>query len=151
MTDADRFLSLTEPIENGCVIFHGGWTGAGYGQFRVGRRKFYAHRYAWEQTNGPIPAGMVIDHTCHERSCVNLEHLRSVTRQQNQWNRSGAQANSATGLRGVVKRYGRYAAQVQCGGIKHNLGVYDTPEEASAVASAKRTELFGVYAGKATH
>lgn len=39
----------------------------------------YLHRVAWEERNGSIPDGMFIDHTCRNRACVNLEHLRLVT------------------------------------------------------------------------
>ena len=41
------------------------------------------HRLAWELTNGAIPEGMVIDHLCRNRACVNLNHLRLVSQQEN--------------------------------------------------------------------
>jgi hypothetical protein len=37
--------------------------------------KVYAHRLAWEEANGPIPAGMYVCHTCDVPACVNVEHL----------------------------------------------------------------------------
>ena len=33
--------------------------------------------------NGPIPAGMVIDHLCRNRNCVRPDHLEVVTPAQN--------------------------------------------------------------------
>jgi hypothetical protein len=49
--------------------------------WKDGRRwKVKAHRYAWEQKHGPIPAGLVVDHRCRNRACINLDHLRIVTR-----------------------------------------------------------------------
>jgi hypothetical protein len=69
----------------------------GYGQFRVQRgQQTSAHRYAYEQTVGPIPADLVLDHICHpvdgscpggesclHRRCVNPDHLAPVTRGDN--------------------------------------------------------------------
>lgn len=42
----------------------------------------YAHRVAWIEAHGPIPEGMVVDHRCKNPACVNLDHLRLVTKQQ---------------------------------------------------------------------
>jgi hypothetical protein len=42
-----------------------------------------AHRAAWMLANGPVPKGMVLDHMCKDRACINLKHLRVVTQQKN--------------------------------------------------------------------
>lgn len=58
------------------------WTG--YGRFSVSPKvKILAHRYAYEATNGAIPEGLVIDHLCRNRRCVNPDHLEPVTRSEN--------------------------------------------------------------------
>lgn len=41
------------------------------------------HRASWVHTNGPIPDGMVVDHMCRNRRCVNPEHLRLLTLARN--------------------------------------------------------------------
>lgn len=60
---------------------------AGYGKFGVildGRRvTVYAHRWAYEDLVGLIPAGLQIDHLCRNRGCVNPAHLEPVTPQIN--------------------------------------------------------------------
>jgi len=65
----------------------------GYGSMFLngeGRRSVLAHRFAYELLVGPIPEGLVIDHTCHRpsecdlasscphRRCCNPRHLEAV-------------------------------------------------------------------------
>ena len=74
------FARKTMPIpECGCLI----WIGAvkhWYGVFsKPGKKQVPAHRVAYEMANGPIPVGLVIDHKCRVKSCVNPDHLRVVT------------------------------------------------------------------------
>jgi hypothetical protein len=54
-----------------------GWTEAGE------RHMVLCHRVVWEHHNGPVPAGYVIDHTCHVRPCITLSHLRLLTNYEN--------------------------------------------------------------------
>lgn len=66
-----------------CKIFRGHKTN-GYGQTTAnGKKHVPVHRYVWEQANGPIPDKMDIDHQCRNRACINVDHLRVVTRQVN--------------------------------------------------------------------
>ncbi len=63
------------------------WTASkhpdGYGQFGVGHGRAWAHRVAWELCVGPIPAGMVVMHTCDNPGCVRPDHLRIGTQLDN--------------------------------------------------------------------
>jgi hypothetical protein len=63
------------------------WTGAiqsrGYGHLAVNKRAVLAHRYAWELENGPIADGLVIDHRCRVRACVNPDHMDLVSPKEN--------------------------------------------------------------------
>ena len=124
------------------------WTGSlnriGYGKIMVGGKIVGAHRIAYEMAFGTIPSGLQIDHTCHTRACVNPDHLRPVTNKQNAENRTGAQANSKSGVRGVSWYAPRkkWQAQVMHNGQQFHLGLYATVAEAGAVAQAKRLELF---------
>jgi hypothetical protein len=71
----------------GCIQWIGEITPDGYGrlQIMVNRKitRIYAHRFAYEQVYGPIPTGMVINHKCRNRSCVNPAHLEVVTHEEN--------------------------------------------------------------------
>lgn len=55
----------------------------GYGRFQIGWVRKRAHRWTWEAVNGPVPDGLVIDHLCRNRSCVNPGHMRAVTPYEN--------------------------------------------------------------------
>jgi len=70
------------------------WTAAlygnGYGMVGVKRGDGAwvprcAHRVAWELLIGDIPDGLVIDHLCINKKCVNPDHLRAVTQFDNQF------------------------------------------------------------------
>jgi hypothetical protein len=66
-----------------CWIFCGATNGAGYGQISLAGRKVYVHRAVYEHCRRPIPAGLVLDHLCGNRSCFNPDHLEAVTQQVN--------------------------------------------------------------------
>jgi hypothetical protein len=60
-----------------------------------------AHRAAWTGAHGPIPDDMTVHHRCHERRCVNVEHMELLTNEQNarrnrdglDWERDGTCVN----------------------------------------------------------
>lgn len=56
----------------------------GYGQVRAGRgRTLKSHRVTYEYHRGLIPDGMVIDHLCRVKACVNPDHLEAVSQSEN--------------------------------------------------------------------
>jgi hypothetical protein len=63
---------------------------AGYGVTYVNGRRVPAHRYMYEKAGHTIPDGMVLDHLCRNRACVNPDHLEPVSIGEN--GRRGAQA-----------------------------------------------------------
>lgn len=71
----------------GCWLWMASLDPRGYGQFIVMRRDrgypYRAHRFAWESLRGPIPEGLVLDHRCRTRNCVNPDHLEPVTNEEN--------------------------------------------------------------------
>lgn len=80
-TESERFWRNVEPDE-GCLIWTAGLTG-GYGQFWAKDRRVRAHRFAWEEANGPIPEGLCVLHKCDRPPCVNVSHLFLGTRADN--------------------------------------------------------------------
>jgi hypothetical protein len=137
------FWSRVEKLE-GCWQWTGGINSHGYGMLKVDGRSRGAHRFSWELHNGPIPEGSLIDHICHNRSCVNPEHLRLATVKQNGENMKGAQSNSTTGVRGVTfdRSRGTFRAEVTHHRKRYDAGRHSTLAQAEAAVIAKRKELF---------
>lgn len=78
----ERFWNKVNKTET-CWLWTGTRTQGGYGRLRVNGQLWVAHRYAYERLVGPIPAGLVLDHLCRERSCVRPGHLEPVTFTEN--------------------------------------------------------------------
>lgn len=85
-----------------CLVWTGHRIHNGYGRLGVGGVLTLAHRYVYAQAYGPIPAGLDIDHKCHNRACVRVEHLRAVSRKQNIENTSGPRTDNTSGYSNVV-------------------------------------------------
>jgi hypothetical protein len=138
---AERFWRKVDKTA-GCWQWTAGLAGSGYGQFSVLGRDVPSHRVAYELSVGPIPAGQVLDHICHNITCVNPSHLRLATSKQNAENRSGPNRQSASGVRGVsLHRSRRWVGQVTHNYVRH-AKYFDTQEEAAAFVTEKRKELF---------
>lgn len=97
MSGADdaRFESFVLRSHDGCWEWLGALTSKGYGHFVVAGRRPMAHRYSYERFVGPIPEGMTIDHRCENRRCVNPDHLRVATNQENVLRGCGPTARNA--------------------------------------------------------
>lgn len=64
------------------------WTAAldtkGYGTFAMtSQRKVHAYRASYTLLVGDVPKGLVLDHLCRNRRCVNPAHLEPVTVREN--------------------------------------------------------------------
>lgn len=70
-------------VDSGCIEWVGARSTGGYGVLTVDKQSVYAHRLAYVVAFGPIASGMVIDHGCHNRACVNPRHLAVVTVEAN--------------------------------------------------------------------
>ena len=140
----NRFWSKVTKGSN-CWEWQASKTADGYGRFGIGRKLFLSHRVAYELTNGPIPEGIVIDHKCRSRSCVNPSHLRAATHKENLENRDGATVkNVSSGIRGVSfhKATGKWMAYAGHNGRIHYGGLHLDVAQAQKAAITLRKKLF---------
>lgn len=85
------------------------WTGAlnskGYGVRTIDGRAWLAHRAAYVAEHGPISLGLHLHHTCGNRRCVAVAHLRPVSPDEH--NRSHRSSPSAAEVIGAELAKGR--------------------------------------------
>lgn len=145
-TPEERFRTYTE-WQGDCLVWTKATDSDGYGIIRVGDSYKGSHRYAWERVHGTLPPEIKIDHTCHNRVCVNIKHLRESTNAENTRNRKSG--HGSTGHRNVYHTTdGKYMVIITLNGKRYYFGRFSDIEEAAKVAEQKRKELFGEFAGK---
>lgn len=142
-TPAEAFAARTRSVGD-CLVWVGSKTRDGYGFITVGGRLEMTHRYAWIASRGPIPSGLEVDHTCGNRSCCSVDHLRLASRHQNMRNRAGAQVGSSTGVRNVRAEGERFRVTVN----GDYVGTFHDLETARSVAAEARLAKFGEFAGQ---
>lgn len=91
----ERFLSRIDFLSSphGCWLWTGYLDKDGYGQFTY-EKVMRAHRASILLHGGELISGLVVDHLCRVRNCVNPLHLKQVTHL----------GNSRSGLNGVLRK-----------------------------------------------
>ena len=83
----ERFLEVsTHKTYKGTPCME--WTGClshnGYGQWQnTARQHVRAHVFSYETHVDLVPKGLILDHLCRNRKCVNPKHLEPVTNKEN--------------------------------------------------------------------
>ena len=80
----ERFYKLANKVgDNECWEWIGTKDRHGYGYITDNHERKFAHRVSYELHSGPIIEGAFIIHSCDNPSCVNPNHLRQGTAQDN--------------------------------------------------------------------
>lgn len=101
-------------------------------------RKFIRmHRYIMG-----APKGKEVDHRNHNTFDNRRSNLRVLTKSENLQNRSGAQSNSKSGVRGVVwnKQAKKWRAQYTLNRKCYHVGTFDSIEEAEKAIKEARAK-----------
>lgn len=125
-----RFWSKVN-INSGCWEWLASINGRGYGQFYVCGKMVRAHRFAYESLEGEIPPHYFLDHICQNKKCVNPQHLRMATINDN--NRyCPKRVDNTSGYKGVTwhKKTKKWCAKIKVNNREVALGYYDFPEDA---------------------
>lgn len=84
MNELDRFFAKVDKTDT-CWIWTASLNHKGYGQFQSSTygRPMLAYRFAYLMLVGEVPEGLVLDHICEVKACVNPQHLEPITNQEN--------------------------------------------------------------------
>lgn len=136
----DPSTGITTP----CWIWTAQISSSGYGVFSICRRPTAAHRVSYELVKGPIPDGLVTDHLCRVRSCVNPDHLQPTSMMINS-QRQGLRTDNKSGHRGVYwsKPRRKWYVQVMANYKVYTRGHFTNLDDAIAAATKLRQELHG--------
>lgn len=78
-------------VKGACIVWQGSFNGAGYGL----NKKRLAHRVAFAEAGNELIPGLVLDHLCRNRACINPDHLEQVTNRENILRGEGVGAKNA--------------------------------------------------------
>lgn len=69
------FFTQKDESDSGCWEWSRSRRKDGYGQIMYAGKQRTTHRLAYELAHGSIPDGAQINHRCHNRACINPDHL----------------------------------------------------------------------------
>lgn len=145
-----ELLGRVQVDENGCWRWQGGKFSNGYGAFCFENRTQKTHRASWLLHRGPIPAGLLVCHSCDVRDCVNPAHLFLGSAKDNQ---QDMVAKERWGSRG--KHEWTEASRERASEAARNRYDRMSDEERAALGAAmgasRRGKRRGPYKGRTTY
>lgn len=78
-----KLTRLADINLEGCLIWAASTNHSGYGQLHIDGQYWPAHKVSYILHNGALEDGLVVRHTCHNKRCINPEHLVSGTHKEN--------------------------------------------------------------------
>lgn len=112
----------------------------GYIVITIDGVKVLAHRLAWLVHYGEWPK-QCVDHINGDKKDNRIANLRDISHKANSRHQLRPSKNNSLGFLGVCQRYGRYKAEITVNRKHVNLGMFDTPEKASAAYQAAKQRL----------
>ncbi len=112
---------------------------SGYRQISFNNKSYQAHRVAWFIHHQTQPTSL--DHINRIKSDNRISNLREVSLSLNTHNVEDKRYTSSSGYRGVFKHKNKWRAVISIEGSRKHLGLYPTPEEASAVYEEYRPRV----------
>lgn len=113
----------------GCWVWQRKRGKNGYGVLQRGNKSVYAHRWMFEREVGPL-GDRQIHHKCHNRLCVNPDHLEPITRERHAQLHSKGRYVSDEDVRAIREADGTWTEIAERFGVSPSyvynvcLGVY---------------------------
>ncbi len=92
-----------EVDDNGCWLWTRGLTSHGYAEIWIDKKRYKVHRYMYEQKYGKMEAGLVCDHLCRVRHCINPDHIEQVTIKENVLRGVGVTSRYGVRQRAIIR------------------------------------------------
>lgn len=149
-TLTDRFWRKVEKTDS-CWLWKGKRRSHGYGVISVNGKPMGAHRVSYELFVGPIPEGLVVRHyVCNNPNCVNPEHLKLGTSEDNAWDKKLHQTEDNGQNLPAIRRFWKKVKKLPNGcwrwtGVK-DTGGYGRFMVAGDMVQAHRFS-YGVFVG----
>lgn len=124
----------------------GNLSASGYIGLCINGKQYLAHRIAYKMIYKCDPEG-ILDHIDGDMTNNRIVNLRVASSKQNQGN-SKIPRHNTSGLKGVTwnKKSSKWTAQINKGGNKIWLGVYDDKHDAHQAYMKAAAEYFGEFA-----
>ncbi|EGJ4116052.1 HNH endonuclease [Salmonella enterica] len=114
----------------------------GYFNFTYKGRTYLVHRLIYWLDTGEWPE--FVDHKNGNQLDNRKENLRASTKSENAFN-IRIKSSNTTGYTGVIKRFGKYQAQIMLNGKRLTVCGYETPEAAALARDLMSYWFFGEF------